>query len=523
MKKDYDAIVIGSGIGALTSACFLAMDGEKVLLVDKNETLGGCMQPISFENERWKWNLGLQWICKFGKHDPDGMMLHHITDGKVEMNPLDKEFQEMVFPEHPDFKFTVISEMGEMEDALIDKFPKEKSRIKKYYHWIRDINLKLFSLPIAKVYDIKKAPKVYSKLLHWVFPWLPGEIGGPLTTTSLATVVEETLGIEDERLKDVLYSYWHFLGMAPEEIPFLFYAVVVGIQEGGVYYPKGGAESIVKAAVETIEGHGGKVLRGHEVMSIKFEDGAASGVHLVKGHENITAKRVVSGIGIRETIENLIPGEHRNDQVREIHEIVKNDLRSVPSILLLRVGLTGDLSKFGIRKATYRSIAGTPWDMTADPRKTDWSPPDVTINFPSFYDNGDLTEGDHTAEVVALTDYDFFKDLDPDTAEFKKMVDRMEEAMVAKMGEFFPGIAKHVVFKQLTTPFDVTDTTGHNRGTIYGLDITKAANMKVQTHSGIENLYFTGEDVFAQGITLTNGLLTAAAMLHMGLVKQFIF
>ena len=53
--------------------------------------------------------------------------------------------------------------------------------------------------------------------------------------------------------------------------------------------------------------------------------------------------------------------------------------------------------------------------------------------------------------------------------------------------------------------------------------VTKAANMKVQTHSGIENLYFTGEDVFAQGITLTNGLLTAAAMLHLGLVKQFIF
>lgn len=42
MPKEYDAIVIGAGHNGLANAAFLAKAGMEVLLVEKNEYIGGA-------------------------------------------------------------------------------------------------------------------------------------------------------------------------------------------------------------------------------------------------------------------------------------------------------------------------------------------------------------------------------------------------------------------------------------------------------------------------------------------------
>lgn len=56
---------------------------------------------------------------------------------------------------------------------------------------------------------------------------------------------------------------------------------------------------------------------------------------------------------------------------------------------------------------------------------------------------------------------------------------------------------------------------------MFGLDIHKADNPELSPRSGMKNLYFTGEDIFAHGLTPLNGVLTASVITGKNLIKKF--
>ena len=41
LSDNYDAIIIGSGIGSLTTAAILSKEGKKVLVLERHYTVGG--------------------------------------------------------------------------------------------------------------------------------------------------------------------------------------------------------------------------------------------------------------------------------------------------------------------------------------------------------------------------------------------------------------------------------------------------------------------------------------------------
>ncbi|MFW6113606.1 MAG: FAD-dependent oxidoreductase, partial [Actinomycetota bacterium] len=42
MANDYDVIIIGAGVGGLTSASLLSKEGLKVLVLESLDRVGGC-------------------------------------------------------------------------------------------------------------------------------------------------------------------------------------------------------------------------------------------------------------------------------------------------------------------------------------------------------------------------------------------------------------------------------------------------------------------------------------------------
>ena len=56
----YDAVVIGSGIGGLTTAALLSKLGKRVCVLEQHYTAGGYTH--SYEREGYEWDVGVHYI-----------------------------------------------------------------------------------------------------------------------------------------------------------------------------------------------------------------------------------------------------------------------------------------------------------------------------------------------------------------------------------------------------------------------------------------------------------------------------
>ncbi len=62
LDGNYDVIIIGSGIGGLTSAACLSKMGKKVLVLEQHYTAGGFTH--AYRRKGYEWDVGVHYIDK---------------------------------------------------------------------------------------------------------------------------------------------------------------------------------------------------------------------------------------------------------------------------------------------------------------------------------------------------------------------------------------------------------------------------------------------------------------------------
>ncbi len=501
----WDVVVVGSGMGGLTTGALLADLGYRVLMLEQHYVPGGFTH--AFSHKGWVWDVGVHAIGEVTGHTLSGRLLRHLTRDRLQWASLGPVYEEFHFPDGLRVDFP--DDPAQFRANLVAAFPQEATAIDRYLRVVREA-----ATAMQNHYASRAAPAWTAPLLEawasWrVRPWLQ-------------RTVEEVLGslTDDARLRAVLAAQWGYYGTPPSQAAFGIQAIVTKHFLHGAYYPVGGAQEIARCLCRTIAESGGWTRVVADVEQVLVENGRATGVRLVDGEE-IRAARVVVASGIGASLD-LLPETLRADPWSE-------DVRSVgagPAHLCLYLGFRGDprhAGASGANKWFYRTWDWDEavWNVTSD-RALEPSPVLYT-SFPSLKDpaHDPGTEELHTGEVVTFVPWREFQPWasspwrrrGKDYEDFKQ---RLTQQILDQLFAEMPDLEPLVAYSELSTPVSTETFCRPLRGSIYGLDATpeRFQNRKLRPRGPVQDLYFSGGDVTSGGVmgAFAGGLLAALAM-----------
>jgi all-trans-retinol 13,14-reductase len=499
MNDHYDIILIGSGMGALTVASLMAqLRDKRVLVLEKHDRAGGYTHD--FKRGRYHFDTGLHYLGKMRKGSITRRMIDLITRGKVEWVPMPDPFDRFIYP---GLRFDVYADPKRTIAGLCDLFPDEFRAIRRYFK------------------DAKKAGAGLAMEMNRRNGWLVMRGIAALVRSLLRQPLGLTTGayldthFKDPRLKALLASQWGDYGLPPGLSPFGLHGMIVNFYSQGGFYPSGGSGKIAESVRETVESKGGRFLLRSEVTGIIIRDGRAVGVRARKAgagnkEEEYLAPEIISNAGTLETYLKLVPLDFPIPFRSDLERFALN--HPPTTNLTLFLGFSRDPSQLGLNGANlwiydgfdHDAIfaEGSAWLESGQPRHA----------YVSFHSLKDPDAQAHSAEILNFTtDYTFFsrwrhQPWNRRDEEYKKLKERISEALTAFVDGFFPGFSDMVEYRELATPLTNEHFTGHHRGAAYGLcsvsERFSSGNI-AWTHpkTPLQGLYLTGADAGGLGVT----------------------
>ena len=90
--RDWDAIVIGAGLGGLSTAAFLATNGLRVVVLEQNQVVGGCSQVFRRAGNRYEFDVGVHYIGDCAPGGTVDRLLHGLgLEDRIEFTELDPD------------------------------------------------------------------------------------------------------------------------------------------------------------------------------------------------------------------------------------------------------------------------------------------------------------------------------------------------------------------------------------------------------------------------------------------------
>jgi all-trans-retinol 13,14-reductase len=148
LAESYDAIVIGSGMGGLTTAAMLSDLGWKVCVLEQHYTAGGYTH--SYERNGYEWDVGVHYIGDVGAKTRTRQMFDYLSDGKLKWAPMDEEYDRFYIG---DKVFCAKAGRQQFRDNLVAQFPDEQQAIDAYITLLNDAGNAMTSVGMTRVLE----------------------------------------------------------------------------------------------------------------------------------------------------------------------------------------------------------------------------------------------------------------------------------------------------------------------------------------------------------------------------------
>ena len=506
----YDALIIGSGIGSLTTADLLAQTaGLRVLVLEKHSTPGGLTH--SFRAMGASWDVGLHYVGDMEPGSRPRQLLDYLTGGALSWTRMPTGYDRFYLPGHG-LDVTIPSGLQAYRRLLTSLFPREKRAIRRY---CADVQRTYSWMSLGYVREMvppRAAPAVR------------------LAQRALAGCALELTEhymerrFHDPALRALLTTHWGDYGVEPARSAFVAHAMIVCHYMNGAWFPSGGSGQIARMIEEGIVEAGGQIRLAQDVEEILVEDGTAVGVRVTdrSGPTPVSyeerAPIIISGIGARETYTRLLPATGPTAaltaRVRERIARLGRGASAVTLYLTLDHYPNGvDGSNVWINTATGRA---DPARMSAD--LLGGHPHSAFISFPGIK-SGDTHA---TAEIVSFAQPEAFQrwaGTRPGMRgeDYERLTSAMARGLIDLADTAIPGLTDAVRSVEVATPLTIEHFTSHEGGCFYGLPLTPerfAADL-ASPSTPIDGLYLTGQDAGMPGIVgaALAGMSTACKVL----------
>ncbi|MGN7311371.1 phytoene desaturase family protein [Alkalicoccobacillus gibsonii] len=491
MKKK--VIVIGGGIGGLSSAISLAAEGYDVQLFEANERLGGKCNIRSgsgFTFDTGPSILTMPWtleqlFTRAGKNLSD-----YLTVKRVE--PQWRTFFE---------DGVTIDLKGDLPDMLdeIDRIsPEDKSGFLDYIHYSSQI----YELCTKSFYQRSLSGLKDLRTSHSFKDLLAMD---PMKSMNQAT----KKFIRDPHLQQLLDFLVMYVGSSPYQAPAVL-SQLAYVQFGlGVHYVEGGMYNIIRAMQKVLDELDVRYRTNTRVTQVIESNGVAKGIQIENG-DVIYGDIIISNLEVVPAYETLVPDSNQAKQE------VKKLQTFEPSVsgLVLLLGMD----------QTYPQLAHHNFFFSKDPKlefkqifeeKRPADDPTIYIGISSKSDSTHAPKGKENHFI--LTHVPPLKPGD-DWSTFKEEYREVVLSKLERNG--LKNIREHIEFEYSFTPNDLKQLYGSNGGSIYGVAANKKTNggFKIPSRSQLlKNLYFVGGSTHPGGgvpmVTLS-GQLTADLVLE---------
>lgn len=477
-ENEFDAIIIGSGLGGLSCAAAFARQRFKPLVLEQHSKPGGY--ATTFERQGFVFDVSLH---STGVGERNGV--HNLIPGFPEITDVEFVPHPILYRAiFPDYDIRVPQKnVRQYIETLIGYFPDEKEGIEGIFEDMRGLLTDVRKISAARgQVDMSRFAEEYPSLFTNA-----GKTWGQMVDARL----------KNPKLKAIVSSLWGYYGLPPSRLSPFYYALpTLGYLEEGGYYPIGKSQRMSDAFVKFIEGGGGKVKLGARVKEILVKDHAAYAVKTENGEE-FTARAVISNASAHETFNKMLgEPEFLKDYLAQL-EKYSVSLSSFQVFLGLKKDL---ISEVGIKDTEIFFNPG--YDPDEDYRHM--LEADVSGGFGlTLYDNlyrGYSPEGKNTLNILTLQGYDHWKPYEIDYFKGNKAAYRAEKERMANIlideveKALLPGLRKAIEVIEIGTPLTNVRYTSNYRGAVYGWDQTlnNSGQTRLSQKTPVKNLYLAG-------------------------------
>lgn len=438
-KDEYDVIVIGSGLGGLTTANRLARSGHSVLLLEHHHRLGGL--ATWFKRKTHIFDVSLHGF-------PYGMVKTCKKYWNREIMNAIVQLKDIVF-DNPQFSLRTTFDKEDFISILVHQFEVDLQQVKRFFDCIGKMNF----------YDDQEMST--RELFEHFFPG--------------RSDVHRLL------MEPITYANGSTL-----DDPAITYGIVFSnFMNRGVFTFQGGTDHLIGLMAAELEKNGVTVCTRAKVERIVIKDRKTLGIEVNNQFKKCSA--VVSNSGITNTIYNLAESSQFSDQFIE----KASRIRVNNSSSQVYIGIKEDEQIEPIGDLLFTSLS--PEFDSSELLDLNTRSKTFSVYYPKTRPGHDR----HTIVASMNSNYDDWAAMGEE--EYQQAKETMIERTIDDLERYLPDVRSKIDWLEAATPLTFSRYTLHTKGTSFGtkfegLDISRTIFKEIKGlfHVGSVGIIMSG-------------------------------